>query len=544
MKISVLWGILIILFLNPVRAQETSNDSVVVTFEVVVPESTPEDDTIFWAGSLNRWDPGDKGTGFSAKDFSIPAEKSGGRWAVELKAPSGSEETYKYTRGSIFSVEENADYTYRPVRKIVFDRTKVVTDTVKAWHDIPPEALAGNWPLVSLSKAEINFAMNGRVMDGLDTILYDLETGSQFFDASKTAVDLTAIPDHLMEPVFYLLRVSEADNRYLTLVAGRSEPEGPWEIYADRNSDRNIEPPERLFTVGPGSEGNRWQGIISFTVERNGETRTDSTTASIRHAPDLPGGYTSSMIPGAPDLTYELPFKHRRGTIANNTFYLTSGFASQFSSSFWLLVDRDRNDTLEVGSGSNEVTTIDSREMHIQQRFYLHPVFRLGDDHWEVAGIDPQGTWIRFRPAKEAVTQSEIAVGKPAPQWEAVTVRGDTLSLNTLRGTYVLLDFWGSWCGPCIEELPLLREVYHRFASDTFEMVGFAYESAASLQKALDTYRLPWPQVLDEGGDYSKIFVVRSYPTHYLVGPDGTILEMGNSLRGKRLIPTLEKYID
>lgn len=54
---------------------------------------------------------------------------------------------------------------------------------------------------------------------------------------------------------------------------------------------------------------------------------------------------------------------------------------------------------------------------------------------------------------------------------------------------------------------------------------------------------MPWPQVLNNNGEYSTKFLVRGYPTHYLIGPDGTVLESGNSLRGEQLIPTLKKII-
>lgn len=108
----------------------------------------------------------------------------------------------------------------------------------------------------------------------------------------------------------------------------------------------------------------------------------------------------------------------------------------------------------------------------------------------------------------------------------------------------MLLDFWGSWCGPCIEEMPLLKKAYHQFKEHNFEMFGFAYQSQESLDKALEKYQLPWPQIADEKREYSSKFLVRGYPTYYLIGPSGNVLEMGNDLRGHTLIPTLEQYLE
>lgn len=75
-------------------------------------------------------------------------------------------------------------------------------------------------------------------------------------------------------------------------------------------------------------------------------------------------------------------------------------------------------------------------------------------------------------------------------------------------------------------------------------MVGFAYDSQGAFNNAMKKYDLPWPQVLDEEGHYSTKFLVRGYPTHYLIGPGGKLLEAGYDLRGKKLIKTLEKYLE
>lgn len=68
-------GILLLVATGPIQAQPTQEDSVTVPLKVVVPRETPAGDTVFWAGSLNDWDPGHRANGFSAKDASRPAER-------------------------------------------------------------------------------------------------------------------------------------------------------------------------------------------------------------------------------------------------------------------------------------------------------------------------------------------------------------------------------------------------------------------------------------------------------------------------------------
>ncbi len=92
--------------------------------------------------------------------------------------------SYKYTRGSIFSVEERADYTYCPVRTVRFHNAKVVRDTVAAWHDRPLVSLADQWPTVNLRPSEINLVRRGATQDSSGTLLYDEAIGSKFLTST------------------------------------------------------------------------------------------------------------------------------------------------------------------------------------------------------------------------------------------------------------------------------------------------------------------------------------------------------------------------
>lgn len=539
MKILCLTALLLVALFQYVHSQ----DSVSVTFQVVVPEGTPEKDHIFWVGSLNNWDPGDEGFGFGVKEYGRRATLENEVWSITLKAERGSKQKYKYTRGSIYSTEEQIDFTFRPLRTVIFDKPKIVRDSVEAWRDIPPESLANSWPKIELRKTDLNFAYNEIPLPGSGTILYDKEMGSRFYDFDDNRT-VESIPGNFYDAVHYYKKISSTSEDFILISAAKLQAEGPWHIFLDLDGNNSIEMSERIFIIQKEKEVQEWSGMIPFRKVDNNKSYTDSVKLILRHITDLPDGYSSSVNPDAPDLMYLLPFKHRTGSINGQSFNITTSFEHNFRAYNQITIDRDSNDTLNIGSGSNEVYSSDFNQMRQQQNYFQFPSFKLGNEHWELVDVDINGEWVRLRHAENIEDKQEIARGKIIPDWEAVTVQGDTLSSTSMRGKYLFLDFWGSWCGPCIEALPLLKDVYQHFQSENFEMVGFAYESRASLDKALEKYRLPWPQVLDEKGTYKTRFLVQGYPTHYLIGPEGKVLAMGEELRGKKLIKTLEKYLD
>ncbi len=536
-------GILLLVATGPIQAQPTQEGSVTVTFEVVVPDETPAGDTVFWAGSLNDWDPGREATGFSATDASRAAEKIEGQWQVHLTAPKGEKVSYKYTRGSIFSVEERADYTYRSVRTVQFDRSKIIRDTVAAWHDRPAEPIAKRWPTVDLCPSEVTLVQRGDECDSFGTILYDEARSSKFYDLGGAAERNLQFPDRLQDPVVYYLRVAEAPPSYLIVVAeARSRNE--WSVYVDRNRNWRIGASEKAFQIEHDSAEVEWAGAVALPPDARGlhPREADSVQVTLRHVPDPPRRRTSSVRADAPDLVGYLPLKHRTATLNGRSFHVSTPFPIRFTNYFWLTVDRDGDGLMDIGSGSDEVVEINAGKMQRRQRFYIHPTFELGDRTWEVASIDPAGTELRLRPTVSQ-EQRAIEVGTMVPNWEATTLEGRRLSASSLEGKYILLDFWGSWCAPCIEAIPKLKAIYDRYKDQNFELVGFAAEGESSLRTAVDRFEIEWPQVVDNEVNYSSTFSVRGYPTYYLVGPSGTIVATGDRLREEGFIPVLEEYL-
>lgn len=122
---------------------------------------------------------------------------------------------------------------------------------------------------------------------------------------------------------------------------------------------------------------------------------------------------------------------------------------------------------------------------------------------------------------------------------------GTSVSLSDYvgKGKYVLVDFWASWCGPCIAEIPVLEEVYKKHAGDKFEILSVAvWNERADTEKALEKYKFPWPQILDAQNIPTDLYGIDGIPHIILFGPDGTIVKRG--LRGDELRKTVAEAVE
>jgi thiol-disulfide isomerase/thioredoxin len=135
--------------------------------------------------------------------------------------------------------------------------------------------------------------------------------------------------------------------------------------------------------------------------------------------------------------------------------------------------------------------------------------------------------------------------GDVAPDFTLPTVAGPPFTLSSLRGKYVLVDFWASWCGPCRAENPRLRRLYQQYQGKGLEIVSVSVDAdGAKWRKAVTQDQLPWTQVSDLKGWESpaaQLYGVLAVPTSILISPTGQVL--AHNLRGEALEKRLAKLL-
>lgn len=148
---------------------------------------------------------------------------------------------------------------------------------------------------------------------------------------------------------------------------------------------------------------------------------------------------------------------------------------------------------------------------------------------------------------KRIQSAKQTAIGSMAPEF----VQEDTLSrpvaLSSLRGKYVLIDFWASWCGPCRAENPNVVKAFNQYASKGFTVLGVSLDQPGAKQKWMDAIHkdgLTWTQVSDLkywDNAAAKLYGVRGIPQNYLLDPSGKII--AKNLRGEALMKKLSEVL-
>lgn len=121
----------------------------------------------------------------------------------------------------------------------------------------------------------------------------------------------------------------------------------------------------------------------------------------------------------------------------------------------------------------------------------------------------------------KAPQQAEI--GELAPDFELTSLSGESIRLSDLRGKAVLVNFWATWCAPCVLEMPNFQKYYENYPGK-FEILAVSSgEEQDTVEKFVKDMRLTFPIVMDPGSKVYALYRFRGYPTSYIIDKEGII---------------------
>lgn len=132
--------------------------------------------------------------------------------------------------------------------------------------------------------------------------------------------------------------------------------------------------------------------------------------------------------------------------------------------------------------------------------------------------------WYRYR-------QPRFVAGETAPDFQVTLIDGSSAHLSDTKGKFTLLQFWGSWCGPCRAENPYLVKMYNKYHERGFEIFSIAIEqNPRNWQRAIQEDGMIWRyqsmESSDFGGPISRHYNIKSIPALFLLNPEGNIMSV------------------
>lgn len=152
----------------------------------------------------------------------------------------------------------------------------------------------------------------------------------------------------------------------------------------------------------------------------------------------------------------------------------------------------------------------------------------------------PENWYVKEGVIDKVLSSLHVVPGKLAPGFAVRTLKGDSLKLSDLKGYFIFIDFWGSWCGPCLGELPNIKKLHAAISKEKLKVIGLAYDDAAALAKCIEENNIEYPNAIAPEETLKK-YGITGYPTTILIDPEGRIL--AKDLRGSNLVAMVQEKI-
>lgn len=154
----------------------------------------------------------------------------------------------------------------------------------------------------------------------------------------------------------------------------------------------------------------------------------------------------------------------------------------------------------------------------------------------------PEHSSVKRGSVDRALISLKMTQGEAAPLFAVETISGEKFELAAMKGKFVFIDFWGTWCGPCRREIPHIIEAAKHFSSDRLQIIGLtSYDTLEKVKDYVARHKIPYTNALGPE-KVTKSYGITAFPTTFLIDPEGRIL--AKNLRGADLIQKIEAKMD
>jgi peroxiredoxin len=178
--------------------------------------------------------------------------------------------------------------------------------------------------------------------------------------------------------------------------------------------------------------------------------------------------------------------------------------------------------------------------------------FQADGHRWIMTNLTANGSF-QFAPCSEPPKSEAVrtrSAGKPAPGFTAQRTDGQTVHFpGDYKGKVVLLDFWATWCGPCVAEIPHIVKVYDEFQSQGLAVLGISLDRPGAAEKLAaftQDKHMRWPQVYDgqhKPAPVAELYGIDAIPHLLLVDGDTGLILSEEDIRGEKLAGAVQKAL-